>query len=75
MINRRHLIEESKKHLRDSETHGHEYKKDIRKLITALEFTMEEVDNAYNEGVEKGYKKGYDEGAEDQRNEWSQYIG
>ena len=31
------LIEECKKHLRDTEKYKHEYKKDIRKLITALE--------------------------------------
>jgi hypothetical protein len=31
------LIEECKKHLRDTEQYKHEYKKDIRKLITALE--------------------------------------
>lgn len=33
----RQLIEECKKHLRDTEQYKHEYKKDIRKLITALE--------------------------------------
>ena len=31
------LIEECKKHLRDSKKYEHEYKKDIRKLITELE--------------------------------------
>tara|TARA_R110000850_G_scaffold256758_1_gene382695 strand:+ start:305 stop:538 length:234 start_codon:yes stop_codon:yes gene_type:complete len=31
------LIEECKKHLRDTKKYEHEYKKDIRKLITALE--------------------------------------
>ena len=31
------LIEECKKHLRNTEQYKHEYKKDIRKLITALE--------------------------------------
>ena len=31
------LIEECKKHLRDTEQYKLEYKKDIRKLITALE--------------------------------------
>ena len=31
------LIEECKKHLRDTKQYQHEYKKDIRKLITALE--------------------------------------
>jgi hypothetical protein len=30
------LIKECKKHLRDTESFKHEYKKDIRKLITAL---------------------------------------
>ena len=31
------LIEECKKHLRSTASFKHEYKKDIRKLITALE--------------------------------------
>jgi len=33
----RELIEECKKHLRDTKQYQHEYKNDIRKLITALE--------------------------------------
>jgi hypothetical protein len=33
----RELIEECKKHLRDTKKYQHEYKTDIRKLITALE--------------------------------------
>ena len=31
------LIEECKKHLRDTKQYQHEYKADIRKLITALD--------------------------------------
>ena len=37
MIEPRELIEECKKHLRDTARFKHEYKKDIRKLITVLE--------------------------------------
>ena len=37
MTEPKQLIEECKKHLRDTEQYKHEYKKDIRKLITALE--------------------------------------
>jgi hypothetical protein len=33
----RELIEECKKHLRDTKKYQHEYKTDIRKLITALD--------------------------------------
>jgi|TARA_R110000851_G_scaffold308922_2_gene468110 hypothetical protein len=40
------LIEECKKHLRDSRKYEHEYKKDIRKLITALEKSIHVVEAA-----------------------------
>jgi len=41
----RELIEECKKHLRDTKQYQHEYKTDIRKLITGLErgLTIPEV--------------------------------